>query len=211
MNDIQSIINDVTELIKERNFDEAAAQLVKALRKHDSESSLHALFGKVLFELGSYEESIRQLQIAVDIAPQYHYYWNWLGSSLAKVKRLDEAEAAQRKALEIEPNDFLSLMGLGLVLTHLKRNDEAEEVYLAAYIKRPDNPDCLSLIGSLAMAKGKFSEAEGWFRKALEANPDHVLSRGLLSVVLQMMSRDEESNEEMGKFEKLVGKKVEDE
>ena len=71
-------------------------------------------------------EAIEPLVEAVRLAPRAVHLHQLLGISLAKAKRFDEAEAAFRRALALDPTDAGSYNGLGVVQAEAKRFDEAE-------------------------------------------------------------------------------------
>lgn len=77
--------------------------------------------------------------------------------------------------LEDHPNDKLVTLKYAEMLYLLTRYDDAIQVYLDALEKFPADR-CLVYagLGGLYRYRGQFTEAETWYRKATEANPDQA-------------------------------------
>lgn len=77
--------------------------------------------------------------------------------------------------LEDHPDDKLVTLKYAEMLYLLTRYDDAIQVYLDALEKFPeDRFQIYNGLGSLYRYCGQFSEAETWFRKATEANPENA-------------------------------------
>ncbi|MGE0102126.1 MAG: tetratricopeptide repeat protein [Blastocatellales bacterium] len=105
--------------------------------------------------------------------------WIRLGILFVKqLKRFDEAEAAFRKAIEIDPGYIFAWSSLGnLLADNLKRFDEAEAAFCKAVEIDPGYIFAWSSLGNLLAYKLKrFDEAEAAFRKAIEIDPGFVFA-----------------------------------
>ncbi len=58
---------------------------------------------------------------------------------------------------------------------------EAEKAYLAALSRRPQNPEVLTRLGSIALLSNRFADAEKWLKEALAAKPDEAKAKSLLA------------------------------
>ena len=65
------------------------------------------------------------------------------------LKRYEEAEAAFRKAIELNPSDAEAYSNLGNLLNDLKRYEEAEAAYRKAIELNPSYAEAYSNLGIL--------------------------------------------------------------
>lgn len=73
------------------------------------------------------------------------------------------------------------------------RLDEAAIVYRALLAERPDDPECLSLLGAIALARGDFERAMTLAARALACQPGFAPARSNLAVALHKLGRLDEA------------------
>jgi tetratricopeptide (TPR) repeat protein len=95
-----------------------------------------------------------------------------LGAQFAKLDRDDEAMAAFRQALELNPDDARAQNDLALLLEKQDRLDEAEQHYREAIRAYPDFGLALSNLGDLLARRGRVDQAIDLYRQAVLAEPD---------------------------------------
>jgi tetratricopeptide (TPR) repeat protein len=129
---------------------------------------------KKLYERGTHEAAdghaeaaIQLFRDALQIAPDYLFALNDLGSQLCKVDRLDESISVLRHATEVAPKAYSPHLNLSIALLSSRRTDEAKtEVGLALAI-RPDESSALYVSGQVERALGHHAEAIAAFNRAL--------------------------------------------
>jgi tetratricopeptide (TPR) repeat protein len=96
-----------------------------------------------------------------------------------------------RRYLADYPDDGRIWLILGLTLTEMARYEEAEQALHKAIELCP--PDQLSVpldyMGHLFRESGDYEQAAGWYRQAIEADPDDATSHIFLGAVLARQGR----------------------
>jgi tetratricopeptide (TPR) repeat protein len=116
---------------------------------------------------GNLEGALRDAQEAVRLRPdqaQSHFY---LGKALEALGRRDEAAAAYRRGVDVDP-----------------RETEAHEAL--ARLTNGDDEASLMTAGLAALQTGKPEEAVGFFRKVLGRNPTHYGATFQLAAALDL-------------------------
>lgn len=115
---------------------------------------------------------------------------------LDSLKRYTEAEAAYRKAIELDPKDEFVWLSLGYVLGwHLKRPAEAENAYRKAVELNPADAYAVASLGELlTLHLNRQTEGEAAYRKAIELDPNYVYAwAGLGSLLATQNNRTTEA------------------
>ncbi len=127
----------------------------------------------VYTQLRDYEEALFQVNEALkvhDDQPDVHGRKAYI---LEKLERFDEAEAAYRKAIELQPRHVNSLNNLAYLLAE-KRKNKAEALKLArkAYALSPGNPAIMDTLGYVLHLNGEDEEAVRLLERAAEMLPN---------------------------------------
>jgi TolB-like protein/tetratricopeptide (TPR) repeat protein len=146
--------------------------------------SIHALL---------HERSARDaLEIDPDLAAAHaqlgdarsYHHWDWSG-----------AEAAYRRALELEPNSVYAHRKYWSLLTILGRFDEARTEIETAVRLDPRQPTVELNYGELEFIEGNLEEARRHFRRALELDPQFPWAYAWLWGVADYENREPERTE----------------
>jgi tetratricopeptide (TPR) repeat protein len=87
---------------------------------------------------------------------------------------VEEAVAAYRKALDLNPDAAGALVNLGTIYYRQRKFPEAEEYYRAAIAADPAYPLAQFNLGNLYDEQGRLPEALKHYRRALELNPNYA-------------------------------------
>jgi tetratricopeptide (TPR) repeat protein len=93
-------------------------------------------------------------------------------AALQRQGHLDEAAAAYRQALALQPDSAEVACNLGVSLAGLKRWAEACDAYRLALRLRADFPEVACNLGNALKEMGQIAEAIAAYRQAMELRPD---------------------------------------
>ncbi len=99
----------------------------------------------------------------------------------------EEAEAAYRRALELNPKLAGAAVRLARFAYARADFEEAGRRYRQALEARPDHPDTLSSLGVVLKDLGRPQEAIACWQRALEIEPRHALSHANLGAMYRLM------------------------
>jgi len=143
--------------------------------------------------------AIPYLEEACRLAPGRNTYLTTLGVAYLKVGRLNEAESAFRRSIELEPEEPSVRNNLGIVLTHRGEFDEAISV-LRDLLET--SPSFIKARNNLAIAlaeSGDLQAAETEVRKALAEHPNFTDGLLTLSAICDRGGRIDEVYEALKK------------
>jgi tetratricopeptide (TPR) repeat protein len=126
---------------------EAADEAVKA-----AGSDAHAVYrlGRAFYGRRMYRESFPLYERAAELAPDWGEAWFGLGACEWAMSRPASAEAALRRAVELEPDDWQARQFLGCVLCDLGRKAEAKEMLESVPLDAPWQKPALERLVALA-------------------------------------------------------------
>lgn len=118
-----------------------------------------------------------------------------LGAEHLQQGRLDEAEAAYREALELEPDFAEAHFKLGNILFAMDRLDAAEACYRRAVELDPDYVKALYNLGNTLRQTGRLDEAEHCYRRVAAIDPHYTNAHNNLGVLLMDQGRHAEAED----------------
>jgi len=157
----------------------------KALALDPNLAEAHLSMGTALYSvLGPYA-SKKELDRAVELNPNLALAYDQYGWTFAEMGRFDDAIAAEKKALELDPlNTFLNT-DLAFFLYWARRYEEATTQIRKTLELDPNNAFAHSILGWCLIWKGSKTEARAEFQRAttLDDLPWYVSSLGYARAV----------------------------
>jgi TolB-like protein/cytochrome c-type biogenesis protein CcmH/NrfG len=171
-------------------YEEADAQFAHAIRLKPSLFEAYYFQGRGYYARGQLERAVECFQRAQQVRPEDYQAPSLLGSALKGLDRLDDSNAAYRRAfemarkhLEVYPGDARALYFGALALCQLHEPEElALEWANRALTMDPDEPQVLynvactyALLGHTDEAIARLSETiahGGWWRIWMRNDPD---------------------------------------
>lgn len=155
----------------------------------------HNALGVALLNSRRTDESIAELNKAVEIDPYYAGAYGNLGNAMLYKNNYESAVSYFQKALTISPYEFDETIHflLGSALLDLKRYQEAETALNAAITIRPEYPEAWCNLGNVQRGLKKLREAESSLRKSISLRPDYTEALANLGLVLMDMGQAPEA------------------
>lgn len=173
-------------------LDQAGAIYEEILRAvPDHPDALH-MAGVLAHQRGNHRQAVELIGKAVAGHASGPAYTN-LGTALAALGRDEEAVAAFRSALGLEPGNVKALAGLGKLLRTLGRPAEAMPVYGQWLQLKPDSVDAHAQCGLTLQALGDRVAAVAHYRRALVLKPDYAEVHNNLGMALKDLGQLDEA------------------
>ena len=163
--------------------------------------------------LGDYERAIKEFRTVSALAPNTPKVNYFIGQSLIRLNRFDEAEEYFQKELEINPADESSKYHLALTLIERKvRTDEAMKLLNEAIALRPDYADAHYQLGKIYSENGETEKAIQELEAAANSGAKKDYVHYQLSIAYRKASRKEDADRELKLYQELKAenRKVED-
>ena len=156
--------------------------------------------GNTLFDLGKFEEALKNYNQAVKLNPNNYLIWLGRGMVLSRLNRSKRAIVNYKRALELNSNDYRTWFYLGLTLNDLNRYEEAIVNYNQASKLNPNDYRIWFHLGSSLMCVSRYIEAIDSYEQALNLNPDNPKAWDLRGVALISLGRYEDAIENYDLF-----------
>ena len=213
-------------LSRQGEADEAVAAYRKAIELDPKISDFHSNLGVLLSDkFGDYDAAVECYRTAIQLDPERPLVHSNLGTALSRLGKLDEALAAHRKALAIDPQLGRACSDIAWILAtraDVRLRDPREALTLAIKAARLDPADPLNC-GCLGVAHyrtgnwkaaipalEKFvqlsggGDASGWFFLAMAhwQLGNKTEARRWYDKAVEWTNRLEKSDEELNRFQK---------
>lgn len=173
-----------------------------AASQQDPEARLYAAQGFML--VADHESAIKELTAIAAADPNLPKTYFFLGQSLIRANRFDEAETALRRAVEIDPADASSKYQLAFTLIERKiKLDEAFSLLEDAVRLRPDFAEAHYQIGKLNLEKNEVEKAIQHLEAAARADSNKEYVFYQLSIAYRRASRSSDSEKALQTYQRL--------
>lgn len=134
---------------------------------------------------GRFREALEELQRVVRELPQHASAWYSLGLAYQGLHRLEDAAAALRQVLVMEPDQADAYSDLSLVLLQLGEAEKAYQHALQACRRRPGDPEILRNFGLACWFVGRRKEARWLLNLAHRLDPQDPITRACGEILQQ--------------------------
>src|SRR5436853_7037991 len=108
--------NGKSALASPERLDEAVAQFRTAVQASPSDPQAHLCLGLALEKKRNWPAAYEEFKHASELDPHLSEPWRGQGATLLRMKKPAEAEAAYRKAVDIDHKYPVAVLGLGEAL-----------------------------------------------------------------------------------------------
>ena len=163
-------VTDTSPYLSQRVIDDLEASAI-----------YHTNIGGYAIRIDDLDEAVRNLELAVVLAPRFAPAWVNLGVARSRLDDEEGAFEAFQSALEVEPGNSSALVNLAKLYREQGRSDEAETAIRAA-AEGTRNPFTLIAMADVEMTRGDVESARQYLRRArwwYGKEPDvyHALAR----------------------------------
>ena len=163
--------DQATDLLVQRQFDEAARCFRKALKYRPNDSFIWYGLGLALLQAGNYQGTVRAFDKALRIWPLADY-WKYRAEALLKLGRYQEAVESYEKAIEGGMNDGETQSGRMEALTCLEKyvRERTPKLHLETYELIAFIEERLHLFVRQRLKQAFGEEDERWWDQGVPLN-----------------------------------------
>jgi len=183
-------------------FPRARSAALRALELDPSLASAHATLGYVaLYYEWDWERAEAEFLTSIELAPSYSTAHQWHANFLTAMGRFAEAEAAMRRAQELDPLSLIANAALGWV--HYYAGDYEQAISQCRRTLELDDSFALAhlWLGQAMEGAGRFDEAETAIRRALELGDRSTISRAALARTLALNDQPDRARAVLAELE----------
>lgn len=175
--------------------------------KEDPKSwRVHQVLGEVASEGEHYNDAIYEYLEAIKLAPTQPGLHEELGSAYRNADKMDEAEAAFQRELEIDPHNVLARYKLGVLVLEKGDGPRAKEFIEAALQEKPGLLHADYNLGRLEKLFGNDAAAAAHLERttATDSDPEIVQQAWYqLGILYRRLHRTDDSQKAFATFQKL--------
>lgn len=157
--------------IEQGAYEEAVAELEKAIALDPDNADAHRNLGIAYGELNRWEESAAAYERAIEIDPDFGEAYADLTAAYFHLGRIPEALEAGEKAIELAPDSATAHNNLGVVYEQQGEFDKAIAEYERAVELDPSDPNPHNNLGIIYKQQGEFDQAIAEYEKAIALDP----------------------------------------
>jgi len=171
--------------LAQKQYADAEKYYLEALDKDPSSSDGLSGFMNTCFAQKQFDRAIAAAHAQIAKQPNNSNFYDLLGTALFNGKKdLPGAEAALRKAVELDKNNLDAVEKLGKVQVQEGSADQAIALYQQSIRDNPRDVRLYILCGELYESKQNWDQAKTLYQQALSIQPDHPLASNNLAYVI---------------------------
>jgi tetratricopeptide (TPR) repeat protein len=171
--------------LAQKHFPEAEKFYQQALGKDAGYSDALSGLMNTYVAQKQYDQAIAAANAQIAKSPKNSNFYDLLGTALFQGKKdYQGAEAALRKAVDLDKNNIDAIEKLGKVVYQEGNADQTLAVYQQATKDNPREPRFFVLAGELYEARQNWDQAKAMYQQALSIRPDNPRACNNLAYLL---------------------------
>lgn len=171
--------------LAQKHFAEAEKWYQQSLDKNPAFAEGLSGLMNTYFAQKQFDQAVAAVNAQIAKVPNNSDFYDLLGTALFNGKKdYPGAEAALRKAVDLNKNNTDALEKLGKVQVKEGSADQALALYLQSIKDNPHEVIFYILAGELYESKRNWDQAKAMYQQALSVSPDHPLASNNLAYVL---------------------------
>jgi len=154
--------------------------------------ALH-LLGVIALQQGKPELAVQHIERAIGLNGAAAVFRTNLGEAYRALRRIPEAVACYRRAVELKPDYAEAHQNLGDLLWEQGKLDEATACYQRTVELKPAHADGYHKLGNALKELGKLEAAVASYRRAVELQPESAAAHSNLGVALSAQGKLDEA------------------
>lgn len=159
-------------------------------RRKDDAMALNSR-GVALYYRGATQAAEAAFRSALDIDPGFAEAHNNLGLALSREGRDAEAEACFHRALELDPGLAEAMNNLGFLFHQNMQFEKAVDMFRRSALEAQDASLAYTNLGNACYKLGKYTDAVGAWKKAVDQNPLNESAHKALKMFQQEQAAQE--------------------
>lgn len=155
-------------LVKSQDMGAAAAGALELIAQHPDDPRARLEVGRVLLSQDRVEESIEQLELAIELDPEVEAAYLELGAAYGRLDDWDRAAANFERSLALDPEAPAARYALALARAKQGRREEGIELLWEIVRQDPNHVAARQQLGRLLAEQGDLSAAEAQHEAVLE-------------------------------------------
>jgi tetratricopeptide (TPR) repeat protein len=184
-------------LEQDARYEDALALLQQGHALAPADPGLNHALGLVLNRLERYVQAIERFDAVIAAQPGFAAAHAARGTALEAIADIQAAEAAYRRAIELQPGHLAAISGLASLAIRRGRSAEAREFAGQVLAAQPNYPDAVMALAQADLADGRPQDGEPRLYDLLaDTRPtveQRALAQGLLGDLLDAQDRAAEA------------------
>lgn len=182
--------NQLMELIKNKNYEEALKLLFEAIESDPKEVTHYINVGTILFDTGKLEEAERFFQKAITVNPEHGGAYYGLANIYYNAERFDEAVKLYQKAVANELQDADTYYMLGMSFVNLGDMNSALPYLMRAHELNNMDTEIAFQYGLVMCQLSMYRDAVNMLQRVMDQDANHADALYNLTLAQYMIDED---------------------
>jgi tetratricopeptide (TPR) repeat protein len=152
--------------------------------------------GEAAYREGKPAEALAHFQEAAGVIPEFGDLQSTLGNLQQRLNRFPDAEAAYRRAIELDPEDAGPHYNLGVCLLKQSKYDAAIAALKRSTELEPASEPTLTNLGAAYLGRDRHEEARATLEKAVQVDPESPAAHYNLGLAYERLDRPRDAERE---------------